>query len=267
MADRKDIKKAKDKIDRIIDMGKQLQKSTPFLLNIKSNLDLYEETCDTIPEKENDIIAPITGSIQDILSLDYLNINVPTCSGIEASFISASAAETRYTILSSDSQNHYLLNKFNDIYKTDNLITEISNKLNLIDSTLCIELNEANNCYSHWQSGLKTNSDLAKDTRTFLEHFKGTINKLRVPKTDWGKVKIPEMSWPKMVEKISKNGSENKKAFEKQKKIGEDIWQELTNIMKKSFDVEKENMDSLFKRCIEHVYAVLNLIDEKILNQ
>jgi len=267
MADRNDIKSAKDKIDDIIELGKKIQDSTPHLINIKANLNWYEETCDAIKNKEEEILHPLTGPLEQINKIDYTSINVPLCSGIAATFMSASAAETRETVLSTGNEYHYLLDKYSDIYESDALLSNISDKVKLIDSTLNSELDQVKNCYYQWKSDLKSNSDLAKDARTFLEHFKGTINKLRVPMVDWGKVDIPEKSWPKMVDKISKNGSENKRAFMKQQKISEDIWKELTPIMKKTIVVDKVTMDSLFKRCIEHLYAVLNLIDENILNQ
>jgi hypothetical protein len=267
MADRKDIKKAKDKIDSIIDLGQKIQEATPYLINIRANLDWYEETCDAINNKEEEILNPLTGPLKQIINIDYTGINVPLCSGIAATFMSASAADTREIIVASNPDKQYLLVQYDKIYEINNLIREILEILTQIDPKFCDQFKEMTSSYAQWKTDMRTNSDLAKDTRTFQEQFEGTLNKLRISKKNWNKNDFPKMSWNKMVEAISKKGSENRQAFMKQKKISEDIWKELTLIMKKTKGVNKETMDSLFKRYIEHVYAVLNLIDVNILDQ
>lgn len=267
MADRKDIKKAKDKIDTIIDLGQKIQAATPYLINIKANLNWYEETCDAIKNKEEEILNPLTGPLEQINNINYTSINVTLCSGLAATFMSASAADTREIIVAANPDKQYLLKEYDKIYVINNLVEEILEILTQIDPKLYDQFKEMSNSYAQWKTDMRTNSDLAKDTRTFQEQYEGTLNKLRISKKDWNKNDFPKMSWNKMVEAISKKGGENRQAFMKQKKISEDIWKELTPIMKKTKGVNKETMDSLFKRYIEHVYAVLNLIDENILNQ
>ena len=53
----------------------------------------------------------------------------------------------------------------------------------------------------------------------------------------------------------------------KQQTINEGIWKKLTPILKKTNDISKSEMDHLFKEYIEHVFSVINLIDDSIIYQ
>ena len=70
-----------------------------------------------------------------------------------------------------------------------------------------------------------------------------------------------------MVNEIGKKEPANKKALMKQQTINEGIWKKLTPILKKTNDISKSEMDHLFKEYIEHVFSVINLIDDSIIYQ
>ena len=70
-----------------------------------------------------------------------------------------------------------------------------------------------------------------------------------------------------MVDAIYKKGKQETQAFMKPQNNGNDIWDELTPVLKKDKVLLKSDMEAIFKRYLEHLYAVLNLIDENLINQ
>ncbi len=266
MEEYKEIRKAIDQIDSWFKKIEEFQNSVPYLNETKDLLVWQQKVLSSIPDKREEIQSFIEGPVQNILSTDLNNFNLSFATGSTATILTGST-ETINTIKSSGSEFRYLLSEYDNINPIDKLIDNISENLKLIDTALANQFEEVKLSYEQWKANLRSNSDLAKDTRTFQEEFEGIINKLRVPKTEWGITDIPKMSWNKMVEAIAKKGSVNRIAFMKQQKISEDIWEELTPVLKKDFELNKDGMQSLFKRYVEHVYSVLNLIDESIIIQ
>jgi len=266
MKNKDDIEKARKHIQGLLKLGEEIQDSTPYLLNINQNLDWYENVCETITDKSEEIYDIIEGPIDSILNLDYSKFNLPVATGSTA-MILTTIEDTTTIIQLSDSKNHYLLDDLDKINPTEKTIDNISNLLKAIDTNLYQEFTEVKLCYSQWIAGFKSNSDLAKDSRTFLEHFNGTLNKLRVPKADWGSTKFPGKSWNKMVNEIGKSGAEFKKSLLRQRSVNEEVWGRMTPILKKTDSISKEEMKILFKKYVDHIFSVINLIDDKIINQ
>lgn len=266
MTEKNEIEKAKDKINGLISLGEEIKKATPYLLSIKENLDWYDKVYESIEDKRSEILQAIKWPLENINSLDYANFNMNFATGATASLFTASA-DTTTIISSAGDEYNFLLQEFDNLNPTERTIVNILNQLNNIDESILKEFEQVKNSYAEWNAGFRSNSDLAKDTRTFQEHFNGFLNKLRIPKKDWGIVKIPKKSWNKMVNEIGKKEPANKKALMKQQTINEGIWKKLTPILKKTNDISKSEMDHLFKEYIEHVFSVINLIDDSIIYQ
>lgn len=261
-----DINKAKEHIEELLKLGKEIQDATPYLININQNLDWYNSVYGNLEDKRESVISIIKGPINEISFFKYSDFNVSVASGFTGTILTATA-DTSTLIRESDPKYHFLIKDLNNINPVEKTIENISKQLQYIDSGLCNEFDDVKLCYSQWLADLKTNSDLAKDSRTFQEHFYGIINKLRIRKKDWGTKKIPSISWNKMVDAICKSGSINKASFLRQQKIGDEIWDSYTDIMKKKITIPKQEMGEIFKSFINHIYAIINLIDDKIIHQ
>jgi hypothetical protein len=266
MEDSDDINKAIDKINGWFKTAEDIQRATPFLNENLAYLKWQQKVQNDIPEKKDVLISFMDGPVQSILSMDLNNFNYSSATGSNATILTAST-QTFQTIQLEGGNYQYLLSEYEIINPIEKLIENVLTVLKLIDLSMSVQFEEVKNSFSQWKANLRDNSDLAKDTSTFQEEFEGIINKLRIPKAQWGKVNIPKISWNKMVDAISKKDRQSQNSFMQQQKISEKIWQELTPILKKDKVISKIDMEFLFKRYIEHLYAVLNLIDEKIINQ
>lgn len=261
-----DINKAQEHIKGLIKLGEQIQESTQYLLKINENLDWYKDVFDSIPDKQNDILSIIESPILGLQNLNYSDFSLAVATGSTA-MVLTSFEDTSTLINNSDEKYHYLLDKLDEINPVDKTIDEILSQLNKIEKSLFDEFSQVKNSYDQWRVKFRSNSDLAKDIRTFQEHFEGNLNKLRVPKCNWENVKIPRWSWNKMINEIGKPGAEYKRALLKQKSISENIWKILTPVLKKTKEVTDEEMRDLFKSYVEHLYSVISLIDDRIINQ
>lgn len=261
-----DIEKSKQNIDNILKLGEEILKAAPFLNRDKQMLDLYGKVYRTIPQNQENILSGIEGPIKNIQAMNSSNFNMSFVTGSTASLMTA-FTETRDMIKNYGSEYYYLIKEYEAIYEIDNIIENILDSLKTIDSELHTQFDDAKRTYGEWKADFKTNSDLAKDIRTFQDTFKGYLNKLRVPKDKWDLDAFPEFSWPKMSEAIVKKGSGYLKSLKLQQSIHDNSHTRFTVILKKTEDVSKMEMDELFKRYVEHVFAVINLIDESMINQ
>ena len=263
MSNIEDIQKAKDHINNFIKLGQQIQLASPYLNFMTQNLDWYITAYNVLPQGQSEaVMKTLDATLATIQSLDYMNFEFTGVTGSTAVLLT-STQDATLAIKDTPSQYHYLIDNFHEINVTDKLIENILEKLSSLDTNLHSEFNEVKNSYQQWKIKFKTNSDLSKDTRTFQEHFEGLLNKLRVPKNEWGKTKIPAISWNKIVESICKKDPNYKKSFLQQQKVSEDIWKTLTPVLKKTQTVTENEMNILFKRYIDHVFSVLNLIDTR----
>ncbi len=266
MANPDEIQQAKEHIAGLIRLGQEIHKALPYLDNLSHQLDWYGKVYDRMEDQRETLMADLSGPIAEIKNWDYSTFNTGMASGSTATMLTASAS-TITLIESSNLSNHSLIPEYEKINPLRTQINQILQKLLLVNDKLFTEFEDVRDCYTRWNSNYKSNSDLAKDIRTFQEHFEGYLNKLRVPKKDWNTAKVPSWSWNKMVEEIGKKSPESRKAFMLQRKIGEDIWEELTPVLKKTKEISRDKMAELFKKYVTHVYAVLNLIDDDVLNQ
>lgn len=261
MAKFDDLEKAKQKIEDLLKLGEEIQKATPYLNDINSNLSWYEKVCNFIPEKQDDILDNIEEALGNISSWDNSTFNMYDASGATGSFYSASA-DTK-TIIQSKPEHYYLISEYNEINNTENLLSKTLTLLQSIDSVLSNQFNDAIATYSEWKANFKTNSDLSKDIRTFQDTFKGYLHKLRL--STLPKNQSPDFSWPKMAIAIVKSGSGCLKSLKSQGNIHDETHHEFTIIMKKTKEVTNAEMEIIFKKYIEHVFIVINLIEKSLL--
>jgi len=152
-----------------------------------------------------------------------------------------------------------------EINPNEKLISEITEVLPLLDVSIFVLFEEVKKTYSQWKLKIKAKSDLANDARNFLYQFLGVLNKYRIPKSQWKpETKFPEKSWPKMINKIAKKGARYNRLFLLQKTVYEKMLSDLSAILKNRYNVSESDMESIFKRYIEHISTILNLLDEKI---
>lgn len=248
MASPDKIQQAKDHIAGLIQLGQEIHKALPYLDNLNQQLDWYGRVYDRIEDKRETLMAELSGPVAEITSWDYPTFNAGLASGSTAAMLTASTS-TISMIEASPRTFHFLIQEYDKINPLRTQINEILRKLLAIDDKLYREFEEVRDCHTQWNLRYKSNSDLAKDARTFQEHFEGYLNKLRVPKTDWSTAKVPSWSWNKMTEEIGKKSPESKKALMLQKKIGEDIWIELTPVLKKTVEIPKDKMEELVRVC------------------
>lgn len=266
MEESDDINKAKLHIDGLIKLGKEIQESTPFLISISQTLDWCNRVYGNMKEKRIEILNILKDPVEQLSSFDYSEFDRGAASGFTGTVFTATA-DTSTLIKGSGQEFQFLLEDLNKINPIEKIIENISRQLIHVDNQLYSDFQDVKQCYFQWVAGLRSNSDLAKDARTFLEHFYGIMNKLRTPKKDWSKEKISKISWNKIADLICKKGSIHKQSFLRQQKIGEEIKISLTKIMKKMQSIPEKDMEDLFRRFVEHVYAIINLIDNNILHQ
>jgi hypothetical protein len=266
MKEYEDINKAKQHIDGLLKLGKEIQDSTPYLVNIRNNLDWCNTVYGNLEDKRENLIEILKGPVMQLSSFNYSDFTQSAVTGFTGAVFTATA-DTSTLIRDSDQKYHFLLEDLSKINPIEKTIENISTQLELIDIQLFNEFKDVRQCYFEWLTDLKSNSDLAKDARTFQEHFYGILNKLRVPKKDWKQAKIPKISWNRIASSICKKGTVQNKSFLRQQKIGEEIKVDFNYIMKKTKTISKDEMGDLFKRFIEHTYAIINLIDYNIIHQ
>lgn len=270
MAGYNDLEKAKENINEIFRRRDEYIKASPILNVIKANIEWYQKVCKEIPEKEDSILQNIDVPIQIVLTLAPSNFNVYDASGATGSFYSVSGHTI--TIIQSFGSEHYnLINEYDEINKTDDLIILILKELlnlwpELQEVSLYDLLFEAKETYAKWKAYSVSNSDLAKDIRAFQDIFNGTLHRARVHTYTPIPKEYPDPSWPKMVDALARKGSRCNKTLKEMQGAEMSLHLAFTEIMKKTKEVNKLEMDRLFKTYIEHIYAIISMIDMDILN-
>ena len=248
----------------------ELISASPFLNDIKSKISFYKKACSQIPEQANNILSLIDTPIQSTLSLKPGNLDYSFVTGATGSFYSVTGG-TRKIIRSYGSLHYNLINEYESLNKTDELIDGIA----LIIKNYRPELQqynpvglliEAKSAYARWKAGAIDNSDLAKDIRAFQDVFIGLISMAWVnnafnplPK------KYPEFNWRKMSDTLGKNGGGCKKSLQLSEGKDKRLHLDFTEILKKTKAVDKAEMENIFREYIEHVYSIVNLIDDNLL--
>ena len=244
-----DLNKAEDNINELFKLRDELISASPFLNDIKSKISFYKKACSQIPEQANNILSLIDTPIQSTLSLKPGNLDYSFVTGATGSFYSVTGG-TRKIIRSYGSLALIIKN-----YRPE---LQQYNPVGL--------LIEAKSAYARWKAGAIDNSDLAKDIRAFQDVFIGLISMAWVnnafnplPK------KYPEFNWRKMSDTLGKNGGGCKKSLQLSEGKDKRLHLDFTEILKKTKAVDKAEMENIFREYIEHVYSIVNLIDDNLL--
>lgn len=262
-----DIEKAKGKIDDLLKLRDELIKASPNFNEMKSRLTWYQVAGTKIPEQAENLYSLIEGPVQSILSLSPSNLDYSSITGATGSFYSVSG-DTRSIVQQFGGEHYTLIRAYEELNKTEELIDKISAIIEDYREDLKTFkpkelLSEAKEAYAKWKAGAIENYELAAAIRAFQDIFKGCLRDAWVKAAA---LKNPEFSWDKMSETLGKKGSGCKKALlgvkGTERKYHDDYFSE---ILKKKKIVRTDEMDTIFKGYIEHVYAIVNLINQDLM--
>jgi hypothetical protein len=269
MEDKFDFERAREKLSGYLKWRDDVLKTSLYIDNMLANLNWNEKVCNEIPENRNSILANIEIPLNNIMSMDYASFTVSDASGTTAAFYSNSG-NTRSIIQSYGSVHYHLINEYDEINKTELLIDQILEILvtfrsDLLEHRPDILLREAKEAYAKWKAGSVSNSDLAKDIRAFQDVFNGALHRARcTSNTNIPKI-FPKPSWPKMAEVLAKKGPGFSKSLQYAQSTEDKLHLAFTEISKKTKEVNTLDMDRYFKDYIEHVFTVINLINEDLI--
>jgi hypothetical protein len=259
---KEDLDNAENNIDNLFKLRDEIIKSSPYLADMKSRIQFYKKAIDQIPEKETNFLSLIETPINNIITLSPTNLDFTSITGATGSFYSVSG-DTKQ-IITDYGQTHYnLITEYNAIKKTEELVDEILELIKEFRAELKTYkplelLNDAKEAYAKWQTQAIDNSDLAKEIRAFQDVFGGCLNNA------WqtaGNLKSSEFKWNKMAEVLGKDTGGCKNSLKANKSKEEKYHSDFSEILKKTNNVTKEEMDEIFKGYIEHLYSTINLID------
>ena len=262
-----DIEKAKGNIDDLLKLRDELIKASPNFNEMKSRLNWYQEAGTQIPEQAENLYSLIEGPVHSILSLSPSNLDYSSVTGATGSFYSVSG-DTRSIVQQYSGEHYKLIQAYDELNKTEELIDKVS----IIIDDFRDELKtfkpkelllEAKEAYAKWKAGAIGNYELAAAIRAFQDIFKGCLRDAWVKAAN---LKNPEFSWDKMSETLGKKGSGCKKSLLGVKGTERTYHDDFSAILKKTKTVSSTEMDTIFKGYIEHVYAIVNLVDLEIMN-
>ena len=269
MADYDDLNKAQNKIHELFHIRDVINNASPYLSALDANIGWYKKLCDEFPDYQNEIISPLEDTIKIISGIEPCSFNVIDASTATGSLYSVSGT-TRSFVQSFGSEHYQLITEYEQINKTEDLIDQICQKIASYrsdfqrDNPLYV-LTEAKECYAKWKAGSVSNSDLAKDIRAFQDIFYGILHRARCMSHTPIPKKFPEESWPKMSEALAKKSAGCLKKLREMQSEEDKLHLAFTLISKKTRTADTYEMDRLFKDYIEHVYAIVNLINEDLL--
>jgi len=263
-----DLGKAKENIDKLFQLRDELISASPYLNDMKSNLSWYEKVCAKVPDGSEEILSSIEVPVQGTLSLSPTNLDYNSVTGTTGSYFAVSAG-TREIIKSYGSQYYHLIIEYDEINKTEIFIDRIGDVLKTFRPDLQPKIQdllfEAKDAYSKWKAGSINNSDLAKDIRSFQDFFYGLLHRARIHTYDPIPKKFPESSWPKMAETLGKSSEGCQKMLRSLQGAEEKFHSLFTEILKKTKEMPNSEFERYFKDYIEHVYSILNLINQDLL--
>lgn len=258
-----ELQSAKQVIQNINKLRDDLVKATPLLNFIEENIAWYEKVCIQMPNQEQQVLTILEHPISIINAINPLKFDTYPLTAATGSFASISG-ETRNIISVEGGGNYDLLNEYQQINSTEKQIQQAITILEDIDKELRTTLSIAEQTYSFWKGGVKTDSDLSKDIRTFQDLFNGFLKKLRAKSIG----KMPkDNSWPKMAEAICKSGPGNLQKLKSQQNIDDKLHLIFTETFKRTKKYTKEEFDLFLKEYVEHLLVVLSLIDPKFFTQ
>jgi hypothetical protein len=264
-----DLEKARNKINEFLKLGDEIQKASPYLTDLRANIDWYENVINELPDNLDSLISNIEVPISNILNFNYSSFSVIDASGTTAAFYSNSG-DTKTIIQSYGSSHYHLINEYDEINKTEKLIDRILPELAQFKTeyqevSLFNLLSEAKETYSKWKAELVPNSILASDIRAFQDVFNGTLHRARVHTYNPIPKSYPDRSWPKMAEALAKKEQGSLKSLLKLQGNEQRLHLAFTEILKKTKEVDRIEMEGYFKDYIEHIYSIIFLIDEKFI--
>ena len=257
-----DLKNAEENIENIFKLRDELINSSPMLVDMKSRLQWYSKAIQEIPNEAQNFYSLIEIPVQSVLAINPSNLDYSSVTGATGSFYSVSA-ETRQIISSYGSQHYSLITEYKNLKNIDNLlektiktISEFRKELRLFKPEELLK--DAKNAYSQWKAGAIDNSALAAETRAFQDIFKGCL------RNGWiiaSNSKPQAFSWNKMSEALAKKEKGLANSLTKLKSFEDYYHDEFSEILKKTKEVSREEMDNLFSGYLEHLYSIINLID------
>jgi len=266
MINNDDIEKAIGNIDDLLNLRDELIKGSPYFNEMKSRLNWYQGAGAQIPEQAQNLYLLIEEPVQSILSLSPLNLDYSSVTGVTGSFYSVSG-DTRSIVQQYSGEHYKLIQAYDELNKTEELIDKVS----IIIDDFKDELKpfkpkelllEAKEAYAKWKAGAIGNYELAAAIRAFQDVFKGCLRDAWVKAAN---LKNPEFSWDKMSETLGKKGGGCKKSLLGAKGTERTYHDDFSEILKKTKTVSIDEMDTIFKGYIEHVYAIINLIELDII--
>lgn len=259
--DRNDLKNAKENIDRLFKLRDDLIQGSPYLSDISSRLDWYEKAISEIPEDADRFFSLLEEPIQSVLSIGPTNLDYSSVTGATGSFYTITA-DTRDIITEHGADHYSLINEYDDLKKTEELIDEIINVISGMRKDLKEFrpqelLEETKEAYAQWKAGAIDNSALTGPTRAFQDVFKGCLRDAWVSAEN---AKPAGFSWNKMAASLGNTGG-GKKSLLSVKGAEDNFHEHFTVILKKTKTVSREEMERIFKEYIEHLYSVIKFID------
>jgi len=248
------VKTAIQKIEDLQRIGKEVAKSAPDLERLKETFNVihkYDEQ--GIPLNRN-ITEIYNDSVESISELNILNYNHSVATGAAAMIVTNASDYLIHTEGPTGVDYQVINNIYKAIIPSDKE-EKIRTQFTDFGIQLNMEFDEVVHSYNSWKNETKSDSDLAKDMRTLLEHFKGYLKIIA------GQKGRKSFSWEKTFESICDSKSAIRVAFLKQKSLYQHLHQELTKITKKMNPVESGQMESHYNNVLDHISSILDLID------
>lgn len=272
-----DIEKSKQNINSLFKLRDEINIATPYLNDMLAKLNWYEKVYQVIPDKQKLILNNIDTPVSLTNGISPTDFSFQQISGLTGSYYSSSV-ETISIIKKYGSQYYGLINEYYDISKIDelfvrilNFFSEVNPNLETIDKisgkpiSIYISFDDVRKTYAEWKSGSKSNSDLAKDCRSFLDIFRGILHKARLKTYNPPLDRNPGENWIKMSEALARSGGGCEKQLRALQNKDDDFFQLFTKLLKKTENISTQEMNEQASDFVIFIDLVITLIDEKLL--
>lgn len=272
-----DIEKSKKNIYSVFKLRDEINTATPYLNDMLAKLNWYEKVYQTIPDKQEMILNNIDTSVSLTNGISPTAFSFLQVSGLTGSYYTSSV-ETISIIKEYGSQHYDLINEYYDISKLDELFDRILNSLSKVNPnfetidkisgkpiSIFKSFEDVRKTYAEWKSGSKSNSDLAKDCRSFLDIFRGVIHKARLKTYNPPLERNPGENWIKMSEALSRSGGGCEKQLKALQHKDDAFFQLFTKLLKKTENISTQEMNEQTSDFVIFIDLVITLIDENLL--
>lgn len=272
-----DIEKSKKNINSLFKLRDEINIATPYLNDMLAKLNWYEKVYQTIPDKQNLILNYIDTPVSLTNGISPSDFSFQHVSGLTGSYYSSS--EETISIIKEYGSEHYgLINEYYEISKLDVLFTrtldyfsKINPNLETVDKisgepiSIYKSFEDIRKTYAEWKSGSKSNSDLAKDCRSFLDIFRGVLHRARLKTYTPPLDRNPGENWIKMSEALSRSGGGCKKQLKALQHKDDAFFQLFSGALKKTENISAQEMNEQTSDFVIFIDLVITLIDEKLL--